>query len=117
LIKALINIERTVDLCEIAKKNNNNTHVNTGTVSQAWRGQTLILVYRVKWVIQCLWIMWQKEKEVEYIKSKNRTRDDRVLVTTLLHWESFRWGEGDIYLTPRTVVRWTTAPDKHNYRL
>jgi len=33
--------------------------------------------------------MPQKEwKEVEHIKSKNRTRDDRVLVTILLHWES-----------------------------
>jgi len=32
LIRALINIERTVDLCAITK----NTHVYTGTVSQAW---------------------------------------------------------------------------------
>ena len=45
MIKALINIERTVDLCVITK--NNNTHMYTGTVSQAWRGQTLIPVYKV----------------------------------------------------------------------
>jgi len=45
LIKALINIERTVDLCVITKRKS--THVYTGTVSQAWQGQTLIPVHRV----------------------------------------------------------------------
>ena len=40
-IKALMNIERTVDL-GLKNNNNNNTHVYIGTVSQAWRGQTLI---------------------------------------------------------------------------
>jgi len=34
LIKILINIERTVDLCVFTTKRN--THVYTGTVSQAW---------------------------------------------------------------------------------
>ena len=33
LIKLLINIERTVDVCVITKRN---THAYTGTVSQAW---------------------------------------------------------------------------------
>jgi len=45
LIKALINIERTVDLCVITKRKN--THVYTGTVSQVWQGQTLIRVHRM----------------------------------------------------------------------
>ena len=46
LIKALINIEKTVGLCVITKKKY--THVDLHrTVSQAWRAQTLIVVYRV----------------------------------------------------------------------
>ena len=40
LIKLLINIERTVDLCVITKKN---THAYTGTVSQGWIQYTSML--------------------------------------------------------------------------
>ena len=79
------------------------------TVSQAWWGQTLIPVYRVNWLIRCLWIVRQKErKEVEHIKSKNRTRDDRVLVAILFHWESVvRRGWSPVTLTQATRVQAT----------
>jgi len=51
--------------------------------------------------------MRQKErKEVEHIKSKNRTHDDRVLVTVLLHWESVvRRGWSPVTLTQTPSVR------------
>jgi len=40
LIKSLINIERTVNLCVITKKS---THTYTGTVCQAWLKYTSML--------------------------------------------------------------------------
>ena len=88
LIKALINIERTVDLCVITKKNQKETHVHRNCESGLVRSNINASIQTELRVTVPL--NNAERKEVEHIKSKNRTHNDRVLGTILLHRESFR---------------------------